>query len=138
MLRCHPQHAPNHKSPSRERRKMAVSKSIANSKTPISASTNTLWQKARSLPKWSFQSQPITTLSKSFSMTKLPCASIWNRVSRLPLSLSVGKQENINPSNAGDLFSALTIFPTSTPNPQRCGFCFCPGKRIIAGLWQAK
>jgi hypothetical protein len=41
----------------------------------------------------------------------------WNRVSKLPLSLSVGKQANINPSSAGDLFSANNSFSNIKPEP---------------------
>jgi hypothetical protein len=80
--------------------------SLANAKTPISASISSLRQKARSLPKWSFPSLPTTTSSRSFSMTRLPCALTWSRVSKLLQSLSVGSLELINRSSDGDQSSA--------------------------------
>ncbi len=71
-----------------------------------SASRNSLWQKARSLPKSSWQSHPITTSSKLFSRIRLLSVSTWSRVSKLCLSWLAGSLAATGLSNAGDLFSA--------------------------------
>ena len=100
--------------------------SLANARIPISAFSPSLRQRARSLPKWSFQSHLITESSKSFSQTKLPCASIWNRESKSPLSLSVGSLEVTNHANAGDLSSASN-FSKHQNKPAFSGRVFSSG-----------
>jgi hypothetical protein len=83
----------------------------------ISAFLNFQQQRARSLPKWNYQSHPITASLRSFFRTKLRSRSIWNRAYRSLLKLSVGNREVTNRSNDGDLFTAFN------PNPsEMAGF----------------
>jgi hypothetical protein len=88
-----------------------------NAQSPISASKNSLWQRARSLPKWSCLSQPITTSLKSCSPTKLRSTFKLNPASKLSLKLSTGSQALTNRSSVGDLFTASNDFSTLNTEP---------------------
>jgi hypothetical protein len=107
----------------------------ANSWLPISlneishtsASTSSLSQRARLLPKWSFPCHPITTSLKSFLRTKLPSASIWIPASKLLQNSSVGRVAATNHSSAGDLSSASNDFSNTNITPAFSGRVFSSG-----------
>jgi hypothetical protein len=94
-------------------------------RNPTSASTNFQRQKARLLPKWNCPSHPITASLRSFFRTKLRSRSIWNRVCKSLLKLSVGSQAVTNPFAAGDPFTA---FNSLTPNQRPT----CTGLFLVA------
>jgi hypothetical protein len=98
-----------------------------NERSRTSGFTNSLRQRARLLPKWSFPSHPITESSRSFSMIKLPSLSTWNRVSKSLPKLSVGSLEVTNLSNAGDLSSASNDFSNTNTTPAFSGRVFLSG-----------
>ncbi len=118
---------------------MAVSKSTSKLKNSDQRVQKFPSAKGKIIAEVELSSQPITTSSKLCFRTRPPSTFNSNPCFQVAPELVNWKSGRIQTHQTlATCSQRLTIFPTSTPNPLKGGFCFCPGKRIIAGLWQAK